>query len=173
MSGIRDLKMGIFLLVTFLLQETAVSQIHFPITGFSMYLAVLLVLLSLESRNGTLILGFIGGLIMDLSIAADTPFGQWALVLTIVGYIFSINKESIGDFSQSPIFFLIFISFASALSLLLFLVIGTVLGQEHGSLNYLLTVILANTLWCLFITPLVLPLIIKIRTSLLSDRERV
>jgi rod shape-determining protein MreD len=172
MSRIRVLNTSIFLFAIFLLQETLVSRINFPINGFSLYLAALMVLLSLEDRNGALVFGFIGGLIMDLSAAADTPFGQWALVLTAIGYLFSVNKESIGDFTESSIIFLIFISLASALSLFLFLLVGEMLGQENGTVTHAFSIIFANTLWSFLITPLVLPLIIKGRTALLSNRER-
>ena len=172
MSRIRVLNTSILLFAIFLLQETVVSRINFPLDGFSLYLAALMVLLSLEDRNGALVFGFIGGLIMDLSAAADTPFGQWALVLTAIGYLFSVNKESIGDFTESPIIFLIFISLASALSLFLFLVIGAMLGQENGTFTHVISIIFANTLWSFLITPLFLPLIIKSRTALLSNRER-
>ena len=93
MSRIRVLNTSIFLFAIFLLQETLVSRINFPINGFSLYLAALMVLLSLEDRNGALVFGFIGGLIMDLSAAADTPFGQWALVLTVIGYLFQLIRK--------------------------------------------------------------------------------
>jgi rod shape-determining protein MreD len=130
------------------------------------------VLLSLEDRNGALVFGFIGGLIMDLSAAADTPFGQWALVLTAIGYLFSVNKESIGDVTHSRIIFIVFISFASALALFLFLAVGALLGQENGTFTHAVSIIFANTLWSLLITPFFLPAIIKARTALLGNRER-
>jgi rod shape-determining protein MreD len=172
MSRIRVLNTSIFLFAIFLLQETVISRINFPINGFSLYLAALIVLLSLEDRNGALVFGFIGGLIMDLSAAADTPFGQWALVLTAIGYLFSVNKESIGDVTHSRIIFIVFISFASALALFLFLAVGALLGQENGTFTHAVSIIFANTLWSLLITPLFLPAIIKARTALLSNRER-
>jgi hypothetical protein len=109
---------------------------------------------------------------MDLSAAADTPFGQWALVLTAIGYLFSVNKESIGDVTDSPIIFIVFISLASALALFLFLVVGAMLGQENGTLTHAASIILANTIWSILITPLFLPAMIKARTALLSNRER-
>jgi rod shape-determining protein MreD len=172
MSRIRVLNTSIFLLVIFLLQETIISRINFPIHGFSFYLAALMVLLSLEDRNGALVFGFIGGLIMDLSAAAETPFGQWALVLTAIGYLFSVNKESIGDVTDSPIIFVVFISLASALALFLFLMAGAMLGQENGTFSHAASIILANTLWSLLITPLFLPAIVVGRNALLSNRER-
>ena len=173
MSGVRVLNTSMFLFVVFLIQETLISRINFPIDGFSLYLATLMVLLSLEDRSGSIVFGFIGGLIMDLSIAADTPFGQWALILTLVGYLFSLNKESIGDFTQSPLVFVTFISLASAFALVVYLIIGALLGQNTGALSHLISIVLANSLWTFFLTPLFLPLIIKTRTALLSNRERI
>ena len=173
MSGVRVLNTSIFLFVVFLIQETVIARIKFPIDGFSLYLAVLMVLLSLEDRSGSIVFGFIGGLIMDLSIAADSPFGQWALFLTLIGYLFSLNKESIGDFTQSPIVFVAFISLASAFALVLYLVIGALLGQNNGTLTHLISIVFANSLWSFFLVPLFLPLIVKTRTALLSNRERI
>ena len=173
MSGVRVLNTSMFLFVVFLIQETLISRINFPIDGFSLYLATLMVLLSLEDRSGSIVFGFIGGLIMDLSIAVDTPFGQWALILTLVGYLFSLNKESIGDFTQSPLVFVTFISLASAFALVVYLIIGALLGQNTGALSHLISIVFANSLWTFFLTPLFLPLIIKTRTALLSNRERI
>ena len=56
-----------------------------------------MVVLSLEDRTGSLVFGFIGGLIMDLSPSAQTPFGQWALVMTLIGYLFAVNRDSVVD----------------------------------------------------------------------------
>jgi cell shape-determining protein MreD len=119
-----------------------------------------------------MVFGFIGGLILDLSITADTPFGQWALVMTVMGYLFSINKESIGDFTETPIVFIGFISIASGLSLLLFAIIGTLLGEEMGGIVRNLGLVFANSLWTFLIIPIFLPLIIKMRRVMLTSREK-
>lgn len=172
MSQLRAFNTSIFLFVIFLIQETIVSRINFPLNSFSLYIAALMVVLSLEDRTGSLVFGFIGGVIMDLSIAADTPFGQWALVMTLMGYLFSINKESIGDYTETPVVFIGFISIASGLSLLIFAVVGTLLGEEMGGLVRNLGLIFANSLWTFLIIPLFLPLIIKMRRIMLTSREK-
>jgi hypothetical protein len=172
MSQLRVFNTSIFLFIIFLIQETLVSRINFPLNGFSLYIAALMVVLSLEDRTGSLVFGFIGGLIMDLSIAADTPFGQWALVMTLMGYLFSINKESIGDYTETPVVFIAFISIASGLSLLIFAIVGTLLGEEMGGLVRNLGLIFANSLWTFLIIPLFLPLIIKMRRIMLTSREK-
>jgi hypothetical protein len=172
MSQLRVFNTSIFLFIIFLIQETLVSRINFPLNGFSLYIAALMVVLSLEDRTGSLVFGFIGGVIMDLSIAADTPFGQWALVMTLMGYLFSINKESIGDYTETPVVFIGFISIASGLSLLIFAIVGTLLGEEMGGLLRNLGLIFANSLWTFLIIPLFLPLIIKMRRIMLTSREK-
>ena len=91
---------AIFLYIIFVLQEAAISKINLPITGFSLYLATLLGLMALEEKFGAIVLGFIGGLILDLSPTVDSPMGKWAFILTLVGYLFATNREAIGDFTK-------------------------------------------------------------------------
>ena len=173
MSGLRVFYTSIFLFLLFIIQEVIISRINFPFNGFSLYLAVLMIVLALEDRTGSLVFGFIGGLIMDLSTSADTPFGQWALVMTIIGYLFTVNRESIGDFTESPFTFVLFVSAAVSLSLLTFLIVGLMLGQNNGGLIHNSGLILINLLWTLLITPIFLPLIVRIRKLMLANRERV
>ena len=173
MSGLRVFYTSIFLFLLFIIQEVIISRINFPFNGFSLYLAVLMIVLALEDRTGSLVFGFTGGLIMDLSTSADTPFGQWALVMTIIGYLFAVNRETIGDFTESPFTFVLFVSAAVSLSLLTFLIVGLMLGQNNGGLLHNVGLILVNSLWTFLITPIFLPLIVRIRKLMLDNRERV
>lgn len=173
MSQLRLLNTSLYLLLIFFIQESLISRIHFPWHGFSLYVAVLLAVLAFEDRTGALVFGFIGGLILDLAPSAVTPFGQWALVMTFMGYLFSINRESIGDFTDRPLAFVTFLSAAAAFSYLTFLFLGLLLGQENGGFRFNLGVIAVNSLWTFFITPIFLPLIIKVRKFLLTSRDLI
>jgi len=173
MSGLRVFYTSLFLFALFVIQELVIARINFPFDGFSLYLAALMIVLSLEDRTGSLVFGFIGGMFMDLSTSADTPFGQWALVLTIIGYLFSVNRETVGDFTQSPFTFVLFVSAAVSLSLLVFLIIGIMLGQNNGGFYHNLTLIFANAIWSLLLTPIFLPVVIKVRKLTLTNRERI
>jgi rod shape-determining protein MreD len=173
MSGLRVFYTSLFLFALFVIQELVIARINFPFDGFSLYLAALMIVLSLEDRTGSLVFGFIGGMIMDLSTPADTPFGQWALVMTFIGYLFSLNRETIGDFTQSPFTFVLFVSAAVSLSLLVFLIIGIMLGQNNGGFYHNLTLIFANAIWSLLLTPIFLPVVIKVRKLTLTNRERI
>jgi rod shape-determining protein MreD len=173
MSQLRLINTSIFLLLTFFIQESLISRIHFPWHGFSLYVAVLLVVLAFEDRTGALVFGFIGGLILDLAPSAVTPFGQWALAMTFMGYLFSVNRETIGDFTDRPLAFVSFLSLAAALSYLTFLFLGLLLGQENGGFRFNLGVITVNSLWTFFITPVFLPVIIRVRKFLLTSRDLI
>ena len=162
-----------FLFLIFVIQESVISRVHLPITGFSLYLAVLICLIALEDRNGAIVMGFIGGLVLDLSPTSQSPFGQWALIFTIIGYLVSSNLESVGDFTSQPITFVLFIAAGSGFALLTYLVIGSALGEESGSLNHNLVVVLGNFIWTLLFTPLFLPLIRRVRELTLTSWERV
>jgi rod shape-determining protein MreD len=173
MSGLRVFYTSVFLFIIFIIQELAIGRINFPLNGFSLYLAALMIVLSLEDRTGSLVFGFIGGMIMDLSTSAETPFGQWALVMTVIGYLFSVNRETIGDYTQSPFTFVVFVSAAVSLSLSVFLLIGLMLGQNNGGVYHNITLILANAIWSLILTPIFLPLVIKVRKLSLTNRDRI
>ena len=84
MSPIRIGINAALLLFIFTIQETVISRIQLPITGFSLYLAALVLMVILENRTGAVILGFVGGLVLDLSPSSQSPFGQWALILTAI-----------------------------------------------------------------------------------------
>ncbi len=173
MSSFRIASSALFLLLVFVLQETLIAQINLPIAGFSLYLFALIGLISLEDRSGALILGFLGGLILDLSPTTDSPVGQWAFTLTIAGYLLSTNKESIGDFTTRPLAFVLFVSAGVTFSLFVYLFIGLLLGENNGSLARLVSIVLGNAFWTILFSPVLLPILPRLRRLSLTSRERI
>jgi rod shape-determining protein MreD len=157
----------------FIVQESTISKINFPIAGFSLYLCAVLGLMALEDRFGAISFGFIAGIILDLSPSSDSPFGKWALILTIVGYLFSRNRESIGDFTERPMAFVLFVTAGATITLLIFLVIGLVLGENNGNILNNLQTVFGNGLWTLLFSSVLLPIIVKLRALTLTSRERI
>ena len=129
--------------------------------------------MALEDRFGAIALGFIGGLILDLSPSSDSPFGKWALILTIVGYLFSRNRESIGDFTERPLAFVLFVTAGATITLTIFLLTGLILGENNGALFINLRTIFGNAIWTLLFASVLLPGLIKLRGILLTSRERI
>jgi rod shape-determining protein MreD len=161
------------LFIVFAIQESVIARIHLPITGFSFYLAVLVSLLALEDRNGAVIIGFIGGLILDLAPTSQSPFGQWALIFTLIGYLISSNLESVGDFTSQPFTFVFFVASGSALALTVYLVTGAMLGEENGTLWRSAIVVIGNFIWTMLFTPLFMPIITKTKEFVLNAGDRV
>ena len=125
------------------------------------------------SLGPAMAIGFIGGLILDISPSVESPLGKWAFVLTLVGYIFSINTESIGDFTSGPLAFILFISIGSAITLLAFLGLGVILGENNGTVGHNLVAVIGNSLWTLLFAPILLPALNKYRKISLTSRERM
>ena len=173
MSWSRASLSALILFIFFVIQESAISKIDFPVSGFSLYLSVLIGLMALEDSFGAIAIGFIGGIILDLSPSAEAPFGKWALILTIVGYLFSRNRESIGDFTQRPVAFIVFVSTGVTATLLIFLFLGLILGENNGAVLTNLQTVLGNGLWTLLFSPILLPGLVKFRIFTLTSRERI
>ena len=161
------------LLFFFIVQEAAVSKINFPIAGFSLYLCVVLGLMALEDRFGAISFGFIAGIVLDFSPSSDSPFGKWALILTLIGYLFSRNRESIGDFTEQPIAFILLVTAGATISLVMFLAFGVILGENNGSMLNNLKTVFGNALWTLLFSSILLPIIVKLRALTLTSRERI
>ena len=164
---------SLLLLFFFIVQESAISKINFPISGFSLYLCAVLGLMALEDRSGAISFGFIAGIVLDFSPSSDSPFGKWALILTIVGYLFSRNRESIGDFTERPMAFVLFVTAGATITLLIFLLVGIVLGENNGSMLNNLQTVIGNGVWTLLFSSILLPLIVKLRALTLTSRERI
>jgi len=164
---------ALILLFFFIVQESAVSKINFPISGFSLYLCAVLGLMSLEDRFGAIALGFIGGLILDLSPSSDSAFGKGAFILTIVGYLFSRNRESIGDFTERPLAFVLFVTAGATITLTIFLLGGVILGENNGAFFINVRTIFGNAIWTLLFSSILLPGLIKLRRFTLTSRERI
>ena len=129
--------------------------------------------MALENRFGAIALGFIAGIIMDLSPSSDSPFGKWALILTIVGYLFSRNRESIGDFTERPLAFVLFVTAGATITLVIFLVVGLIMGENNGNALNNLQTVFGNGLWTLLFSSILLPIIVKLHALTLTSRERI
>ena len=172
MSPTRIVSTLSFFFVLFVVQESAVSLIHFPISGFSLYLAIAISLIAFEDHNGAIVTGFLAGIVLDLSPTSNAPFGQWALILTSIGFLFAVNRDSISDLASSPITFVIFVAVGVSLSLIAYLIFGALLGEQNGSLGHDGLVLLGNLLWTVIFTPMFLPALERVREYSLTARER-
>ena len=173
MSPIRIALNASLLFIAFIFQEGVISRIHLPITGFSLYLAIIVSMVLLENRTGAVILGFLGGIILDLSPSSQSPFGQWALVLTLVAYLLAVISESLDEIVSRPVGLGLFVAAGTSLSLAIYLILGSLLGESNGSFGRDAVVIAGNFFWTMLFAPFLMPILIVIREVTVGARERI
>ncbi len=114
-----------------------------------------------------LIAGFAGGVLLDLAPPADHIAGRWALALLIVGYVAGRVGE---DLRPTLTALLATAAGSSFLGTSIFALSGILLRDPLLSVPELLTVIGAALIWDLLVTPIVLPLVLRIFERLEPDR---
>lgn len=171
MSPIRIGYSLVFFFILFAVQESAISLIHFPVAGFSLYLAVAIALIAYEDHDGAIIMGFLSGIVLDLSPTSNGPFGQWALILTLIGYVFASNRESIFDATSAPLTFVLLIAFGVSAALIFYLFFGLLLGEANGSFTHDIVLILGNLVWTVIFAPMFLPVMRSFQKALSTSRQ--
>jgi membrane protein DedA with SNARE-associated domain len=69
--------------------------------------------------------------------------------------------------------FVLFVTSGATITLLIFLLLGIVLGENNGSMLNNLKTVLGNGIWTLLFSSILLPLIVKLRALSLTSRERI
>ena len=68
---------------------------------------------------------------------------------------------------------ILFISVGAALTLLAYLGLGVILGENNGTFGHNLVAVIGNSLWTLLFAPVLLPILNRYRKLTLSSRERI
>lgn len=160
------------LLVAFLMQEAFINRISFFLGGFAFYLAFSIAWILKEDRNSALIIGFISGLIADLSPTLEAPFGLWTFVMTSFAFVLVNYVRGAFDSNLSPLSLSFFTSIGATVALLSFFVCGSILGQEVASLNVLFRELIGNALWSFVLAPIYIPIAVRTHQLSLTARER-
>ncbi len=160
------------LLLVFLFQETFVNRINFYLGGFALYLAFAIAWILKEERSSAVLIGFLAGLIADLSPTLEAPFGLWTFSMT--GLAFLIVTYVLGslDSNMSPLTLSIVTTIFCSIALMLFVIFGAILGQDLPSLSVLAKELIGNALWSFVLAPLYIPIAIRTHKLSLSARER-
>ncbi|WP_181310421.1 rod shape-determining protein MreD [Nocardioides campestrisoli] len=134
---------------------------------------VLLVVVAAALSGGAqfaLLLGFAGGVLLDLAPPADHVAGRWALSLVLVAWIASRVRQ---ETRPSTLAVLGCVAASSFIGTSVFALSGLVLGEPLGSVPEILGVIAVAVLWDLLLTPFVLPWAMKVFDRLTpAGRER-
>lgn len=160
------------LLIAFIFQEAFVNRVHFFLGGFAFYLAFSIAWILREDRSTAVLVGFISGLIADLSPTLEAPFGLWMLVMTGFAFILTTYVRGSLDPNLSPLTLSVVTAAGSAVALILFVVIGAILGEDVASIGALIREIIGNAIWSFVLSPLFIPLALKMHKLSRTARER-
>jgi rod shape-determining protein MreD len=115
-----------------------------------------------------MLLGFAAGLALDLAPPADHTAGRWALALVVVGYVAGrVRQEGTPD---TPVL-VATVAVSSFLGSSVFALSGLLLGDLDTSVPGLLEVVGIALVCDLVVTPLVVPVVIRLLGAF--DAERV
>jgi rod shape-determining protein MreD len=159
MAALRTLTFAALLLAAVVLQVTFFP--HLAYDGVVPNLVLLVVVAAALTRGAefAMTLGFFGGLLIDLAPPADHVAGRWALALVVAGYLAGRVRQDAGQSAIASIATVAATSFAATS---VFALSGLLLQDESVSVAQALRVIPVSVLYDVLLTPLVLPLMIKI-----------
>ncbi len=160
------------LLLVFLFQEAFINRINFYLGGFTLYLAFAIAWILREERSSAVLIGFLAGLIADLSPTLEAPFGLWTFTMTGLAFLIVTYVRGSLDSNMSSLTLSIVTTIFCSIALMLFVIFGAILGQDLPSLSVLARELIGNALWSFVLAPLYIPIAIRTHKLSLSARER-
>jgi rod shape-determining protein MreD len=159
MSVVRALVLTGVLALAVVLQVAVFSVIS--VDGVVPNLALLVVVAAALVRGPEFaaVLGFMGGLVIDLAPPSDHVAGRWALALVVVGYLAGRVRQDAGS---SAVAALITVAACSFVGTSVFALSGLLLHDPAVSVSEALRVIPVAVLYDVLITPFVLPLLMRL-----------
>jgi rod shape-determining protein MreD len=153
---------SLIVLAIYVVQESIISQFRLPGGGFSILIIFVLSWAIMSERDIAAVIGFSGGLLMDLSQNTSGPFGQWTLIMLLAGYGISYLGYGDDNFFGGALGVVFSIVLGNLLIELLFLISAPLLGVSIGSFGQIISTLFGTSVWTLFLTPIVLPIFARL-----------
>jgi rod shape-determining protein MreD len=159
--------------LVYILQEAFVTQLRIAGGGFSLFLIFALLWAALSSPNMGALTGFAAGFLIDLSQSTAGAFGQWTLVLILVGFGISYLGLGYENVRLNPftITFLVTISVVAAR--VLYLVLSLLLGENVGTFSSIITSLFIGLLWSAAVVPVAMPVVARAYDFIIDTRSRL
>lgn len=167
MPVLRGAALTALLLLAVVLQVAVFSS--FSVAGVVPDLALLVVVAAALVRGPEFaaVLGFLGGLAVDLAPPADHVAGRWALALVVVGYLAGRVRH---DARTSAVAAVVTVAACSFVGTSLFALTGMLLHDPGVSVSEALRVVPVSVLYDVLVAPLVLPLLMTLMRRLQPPR---
>jgi len=159
MSLLRALVALLVVLAAVVLQASLFP--HFAWHGVVPDLALLVVVGAALVRGAQYgaVIGFVSGLIVDLTPPSDHIAGRWALALLIVGYVAGRVRQEIQDDRPGPTQVVLTVAACSFVGTSIYALSGLLLQDPVVDVGEMLTTILVALVWDVLLAPFVLPVV--------------
>ncbi|MEI2712475.1 MAG: rod shape-determining protein MreD [Nocardioides sp.] len=167
MTWLRTLVAGAVLTVALVLQVSVFSA--FAWQGITPNLCLLVVVAAALTRGPqfAMVLGFVAGVLLDLAPPADHTAGRWALALVLVGFIAGRVRQDLQPTTWAVVGTVAACSFVGTS---VFALTGLALGEVHAGMGEMLQVIGVSVLWDVLLTPVIVPLVVRLFERLTPGR---
>lgn len=144
-------------------QEVVISRIAFPFANPSIFLIFIISWAFLEEQWLAALQGFLAGLILDMSPLSVGVIGHWAFVLAAICYGVSELGAQLRGSRRSPLTLTVVVTAGIFFTLIFFVISGALINANQGY-GFMQTVP-GVVFWSLVFTPLISPLIIKVKRA--------
>jgi rod shape-determining protein MreD len=159
MPAIRALVLALVLVVAVVLQVAVFSVFSFDGVVPNLALLVVVAAALVRGPEFAAVLGFLGGLAIDLAPPADHVAGRWALALVVVGYLAGRVRQDAGTSAVGAV---VTVAACSFVGTSIFALSGMLLHDPAIPVGEALAVIPLAVVYDVLVTPFVLPLVMRL-----------
>jgi len=167
----RGVVAGLAVAVALVLQLSVFSELSWHGVVPNLVLLVVVAAALVRGAQFAMVLGFCGGVLLDLVPPADHVAGRWALALLVVGYVAGrVGQDARLDAKPTALVVVATVGASSFLGTSVFALSGVLLRDPALAVPDLLQVILAAVVWDVLLTPVVLPAVMAMFGRLEPER---
>lgn len=163
---------ALLLILVYILQEAFITQLRIAGGGFSLFLIFALLWAALSSPNMGALTGFAAGFLIDLSQSTAGAFGQWTLVLILVGFGISYFGLGYENVRLNPFTITFLVTVSVVVARITYLLLALLLGEDLGTFSSIATSLLIGMLWSAAVIPLAMPVVARAYYFINDTRSR-
>jgi rod shape-determining protein MreD len=159
MTAVRGLVLTGLLLLAVVLQVAVFPMLSFEGVVPNLALLVVVAAALVRGPEFAAVLGFLGGLAIDLAPPADHVAGRWALALVVVGYLAGRVRQDAGGSAVAAV---VTVAACSFVGTSVFALSGLLLHDPAVPVAEALRVIPVAVVYDVLVTPFVLPVVMRL-----------
>jgi rod shape-determining protein MreD len=156
------------LLIGIVLQTSALPLLGLPGPSPQIVLVVVASIALCRGRATGMLIGFAGGLLLDIAPPADHPMGRFALAYCLAGYAVGAMR---GEGQRSAFLPMVLVGVGVVIGNVSDALLGTVFGYVHLSIGEIVTGVPLAVLYDVVLTPFVFPVVAALDKRIVAYRH--